>query len=235
MPYLTRDESVFVLDLGEPGAVDTDNRFTPEWMAAVHDCLDEVEQTSGDIALVTTGTGKFYSNGFEPERFAGADVQEYLLNGQRLFSRILTLTVPTVAALNGHCFAAGAIFAAAHDVRIMRADRGFFCLPEIGLGFAMPGGLVIPGAMTDLLTTRLPAAAAHEAILTGRRYGGVDAAAAGIVDAAVPAEEVLPKAIEAAAARAGTRGAALGAMKQWMYRDVVRSLETLALSLDRTA
>ncbi|MBF6454608.1 enoyl-CoA hydratase/isomerase family protein [Nocardia cyriacigeorgica] len=232
MPYLTRDASVFILDLGEPGVADTENRFSPDWMAAVGAYLDEVEQSSGDAALVTTGTGKFYSNGFEPERFATEGAGEYLLAGQRLFARLLTLPVPTVAALNGHCFAAGAILAAAHDARVMRADRGFFCLPEISLGFGMPGGLVIPGGMADLLTARLPGAAAHEAILTGRRYGGDDALAAGLVEAALPAEQVLPHAIEIAAARASTRGPALGAMKSWMYREVVASLRTLALSTD---
>ncbi|MEU3011235.1 enoyl-CoA hydratase/isomerase family protein [Nocardia asteroides] len=231
MPHLLRDESVFVLDLGEPGATDTENRFTPEWMAAVHACLDEVEGASGDAALVTTGTGKFYSNGFEPERFLADDVADYLLAGQRLFARMLTLSVPTVAALNGHTFAAGAIFAAAHDVRVMRADRGFFCLPEIGLGFAMPGGLVIPGGMTDLLTTCLPGRGVHEAILTGRRYGGADALRAGLVDAVAAAEEVLPTAIAAAGERASTRGPALAAMKSWLHRDVVAALGTLALSV----
>ncbi|WP_016888832.1 enoyl-CoA hydratase/isomerase family protein [Mycobacteroides abscessus] len=90
----------------------------------------------GPAALVTTGTDKFYSNGFEPERLLVCidDVEKYLLSGQQLFARISTLDVPTVAALQGHTYAAGAIFAMAHDIRIMRADRGYFCLPEVNLG-----------------------------------------------------------------------------------------------------
>jgi enoyl-CoA hydratase/carnithine racemase len=231
VPYLDRDDSVFILDLGEPGRADTENRFTPEWMSAVHACLDEVEASTGDAALVTTGTGKFYSNGFEPERFLRPDVADYLLEGQQLFARMLTLSVPTVAALQGHTFAAGAIFAMAHDIRVMRADRGFFCLPEIGLGFTMPGGLAIPGGMADLLVARMPRPTAHQAILTGRRYGGGDALTAGIVDAVAAEDDLLPLAVSRAAELAATRGPALTAMKAWLYREVVGALRTLRMTV----
>ncbi|WP_165803512.1 enoyl-CoA hydratase-related protein [Mycobacteroides abscessus] len=174
----------------------------------------------------TTGTGKFYSNGFDPTLFVGepADVAAYLGAAQLLFARMLTLPMPTVAALQGHTYAAGAIFAMAHDTRIMRADRGFFCLPEIYLGLALPDGLIIPESMAALLHCRMPAQTAHEAILGGRRFGGPEALTAGIVQAALSEDEVVPCAVERAAKLADTRGPALGAMKNWMYRDVVGML-----------
>ena len=46
---------------------------------------------------------------------------------------MLTLPVYTVAAVNGHAFGAGAQLAVAHDLRLMRTDRGFFCTPEIDM------------------------------------------------------------------------------------------------------
>ncbi|WP_233608572.1 enoyl-CoA hydratase/isomerase family protein [Nocardia stercoris] len=223
---------VFVLDLGVEGQADTENRLTPDWMNEVQACLDEVERSTGPAGLVTTGTGKFYSLGFEPERFLRPDVGEYLMAGQRLFARVLTLSVPTVAAIRGHVFAGGALFAMAHDQRVMRADRGFFCLPEIDLGLDLGStGLILPGGMADLLTARLPARTARTAILTGHRYGGVEALDAGIVDAiAGDADATLAAAVSIAAGLARTRGPGLSAMKRWLYRDVLAGLSELALT-----
>lgn len=48
-------------------------------------------------------------------------------------ARILTLPEPTVAAVSGHVFGAGAMLAMAHDWRIMRSDRGYFCFPEVDI------------------------------------------------------------------------------------------------------
>ena len=36
--------------------------------------------------------------------------------------------------VTGHCYAGGAIRALAHDYRVMRTKRGWFCLPEVNLG-----------------------------------------------------------------------------------------------------
>jgi len=111
----------------------------------------------------------------------------------------------------------------AHDVRVMRADRGFFCLPEIDLGMPLAPG------MTAIVKARLPGAVAHEAVVTGRRYGGEDAARLGIVAEAVAEDDVLPRAIELAAAQAGRAGSNLAVLKRGLYGDVLPVLEEGAL------
>ena len=52
-----------------------------------------------------------------------------------LMGRFITLSIPTVCAINGHAFGAGFMFALTHDVaRVMREDRGFLCANEMQLG-----------------------------------------------------------------------------------------------------
>jgi Delta3-Delta2-enoyl-CoA isomerase len=219
MPSLQRNGDVYVLDLG-----DGENRFNPEWVGAVSALLDEVAAADAPRALVTTATGKVWSNGLDLEWMGqnASEIPAFVPTVHGLFGKMLSLPVPTVAAIGGHCFAAGAMFATAHDFRVMRADRGFWCLPEVDINipFTPP--------MAALIQARLSKAAAHEAMTTGRRYGGADAAAIGIVDEAVGEDEVLPRATERAAALAAKNGATLGAIKEGMYG------EALALLRDPT-
>jgi Delta3-Delta2-enoyl-CoA isomerase len=135
---------------------------------------------------------------------------------------VLELDVPSVAAIQGHCFAAGAMLALAHDERVMRADRGFFCLPEVDIRIPFTPG------MSSLIAARLAPSAAHEAMTTGRRYGGRDAAAVGIVEAAVAAEEVVPRAIARAAELAAKDPATLGTIKRRLYAPVLAALRDAA-------
>lgn len=215
MPSLDRDGDVYLLNLG-----DDENRFNPEWVGAVSALLDEVAAAPAPRALVTTATGKMWSNGLDLEWMGqnASEIPAFVPTVHALFGQMLALPVPTVAAIQGHCFAAGAMLAVAHDFRVMRVDRGFFCLPEVDINipFTPP--------MAALIQARLSKATAHEAMTTGRRYGGADAAAAGIVDDAVGEDEVLPRAIERASALAGKDGATLGAIKEGMYAETLKLL-----------
>jgi enoyl-CoA hydratase/carnithine racemase len=215
MPVLDRQDQVFVLDLG-----DGENRFHPDWVASVSGALDEVAKADGPRALVTTATGKFYSNGLDLEWLLAHPDQhaEYLSSVHVLLARLLTLPVVTVAAVQGHAFAAGAMFTLAHDFRVMRADRGFWCLPEVDIDLPFTPG------MSALIQGRLAPQTAHEAMITARRYGGHDALAAGIVDLTAEQDAVRSTALEFAAAQAGKAGDILGTIKARMYEPAVTAL-----------
>ena len=166
MIELNRTDDVFVLrmDGGE-------NRMNRAWVDSVNEALDVVDAAGDPRALVTTGAGKFYSNGLDLE-WLGTGVEDlgsFAAEVERIFARILGAPYPTVAACNGHTFAAGAMLAMAHDFRVMRADRGFFCLPEVDLQIPLTPG------MNALMMSRLPTVTAHEVLVTGqalRRRGG---------------------------------------------------------------
>jgi len=215
VPGLSRDGDVFVLDLGSD-----ENRFTPDWLAAVTGLLDEVEAVTGPRALVTTATGKFFSNGLDLDTLTQQPetLGDYVGRVHGLFARVLTFPAPTVAAMQGHVFAAGAMFALAHDWRVMRRDRGYFCLPEVDIGLPFTPG------MSALIRAKLPTRTAIDAMTTGRRYGGEDALAAAIVTEAADEDDVVPRAVELVRPLAGKDAGTLGAIKQGMWADAVRAL-----------
>ncbi|MFJ9752813.1 enoyl-CoA hydratase-related protein [Streptomyces chartreusis] len=222
MPTLSRQDNVFILDLG--GA---ENRFHPDWIASFGAALDEVEKTEGPRALVTAATGKFYSDGLDLDWMVahGQLHEEYVVNVQELFARMLSLPVMTVAALQGHTFAAGAMLSLAHDIRIMRADRGFWCLPEVDINIPFTRG------MTALIQCRLTPATAQAAMLTGKRFGGIEAAANGIVDQAVTQDAVRSTAIEIAQALSTKAGDTLRVIKSRMYSSILAGLRDTAKPL----
>jgi enoyl-CoA hydratase/carnithine racemase len=208
MPHLERDGEVFVLQLGHD-----ENRFHPDWMAAVTRLLDEVAAAPAPRALVTTATGKFFSNGLDLEWLAANPeaVNDYVVQVHELFARVLAFPAATVAALQGHTFAAGAMLALAHDWRVMRADRGFFCLPEADINIPFTPG------MDALIRAKLTPSAATDAMLTARRYGGEDALAAGLVTTTASEDDVLTSAVELARPLAAKNPETLGTIKRRMH------------------
>lgn len=219
MPELTIDDGLYVLDLG-----DDENRFTVDWVAEVAAALDEVDGADGPRALLTVARGKFFSNGLDLD-WLGEHPDEmgsYVASVQGLFAKLLTMGVPSVAVLQGHTFAAGAMLALSHDVRFMRADRGFFCLPEVNIGIPFTPG------MAALIQARLSPAAAHESMTTGRRYGGDDAGSAGLVDGARSEDELLATATARARELAPTAGDTLAAIRTQMYAPAIAALTATA-------
>jgi len=218
---LKREGAVFVLrlDAGE-------NRFEPRLLDPLGAALDEVEHAGKPCALVTTGTGKFYSNGLDTAWMAAhpEEVSGYLSRVLALLGRVLVFPAVTVAAVNGHAFGAGGQLVVAHDYSVMRRERGYWCMPEID----MPAPLH-PG-MTALLQARLPQRSVHESLVTGKRYTAAEAVARQIVDEVAEEAAVLPRALEIAAALAGKTDPMMAALKRGMYAPV---LEALAVSWER--
>ena len=130
-------DDIAILTIG-----DDENRFSPDWLDAVGSLLNDAEANAK--GLITVGDGKFYSNGLDLDwLIANGDRADWYVEAvQTLLARILTFSLPTVAAVNGHAFGAGAMFAIAHDFRIMRADRGYYCFPEVDINIPFTPGML---------------------------------------------------------------------------------------------
>ncbi|MEP9392218.1 enoyl-CoA hydratase/isomerase family protein [Gordonia sp. VNK1] len=226
MPFLSEQPTaadVAELFLGTPGVeldeANPENRFRLEWIDTVTSLLDGAV-SGGAKAVVITATGKFFTNGLDTDYIAtnAADLPAYLDRVHALYRTVLTLPVPVIAAVNGHAFGAGAMLALCADHLVMRTERGFWSLPEAALGMPFTKG------MASLVRTRLTDRAATEAMLTSRRYGADDAVAAGIVDEAVPATDLLRRAAEVAAARAPLAGPTQTLIKQGLRQPLLADL-----------
>ena len=214
---LRQEGQLYILDLG-----DGENRFTVEWMKEVDAALVAVAEAEGPRSLVTVATGKFWSNGLDLDWMLAHpdDLPGYVAAYRELLAKLLTLPVQSVAVIQGHCYAGGALFALAHDVRMMRQDRGFFCLPEVAIGIPFAPG------MSSLIREKLPPQTSHEAMTQGARYGGDDALAAGIVQASVAESELADLGRTRAEGLADVAGATLRRIRTEMFRSTIEKLRT---------
>ncbi|MCV7198170.1 enoyl-CoA hydratase-related protein [Mycobacterium angelicum] len=208
------DEKIAVLDLG-----DDENRFSPSFLDDINAHLDEIVAGNAH-GLVTTAVGKFYSNGLDLDWLGahGDQTTWYVGRVHALLARMLTLPIPTAAAIVGHAFGAGAMLATAHDFRVMRADRGYFCFPEVDIRIPFTDG------MAALIQAKLSPQTAVASMTTGRRFGGQDAARVGIVDATAAEGDVTATAVEMLRPLGGKDPGTLGAIKQTMFAPAIAAL-----------
>lgn len=213
---LEREGQVVVatMDRGE-------NRFHPDHLAEIEEALDEIEAMDGNPAAVITGEDRFFSLGLDLDWMAAADPAEAMASVERtmaLLARILTAPFGTVAAVNGHAFGGGAMLALACDARVMREDRGYVCFPEVDVDLVF-----LPG-MSAMIAGRLTPQAAHEAMLSGARYGAAGALRLGIADASSSEDALVAAAAERAAALAGKTPATVSGIKAGLYGEIVAKL-----------
>lgn len=195
-----------------------ENKIDLDFLSAFNEQLDAVEKDSeGACAMVLTGEGKFFSTGLNLDFLMNASAEDRAEFGTRIlatYRRFILFPVPVVGALNGHAFAAGAFLSLACDFRVQREDRGWFCISEVDVG------VPIGASMGGLLKAKLAAPVAREAALTGKRYDGPAAVAAGICDATASEADLVSTAIAIAAPLAAKQRPIFAQVKAEMYREV---------------
>ncbi|CAE7178496.1 fadJ [Symbiodinium pilosum] len=145
-------------------------------------------------------------------------------DAEKLMSRILTLGMPTIAAINGHITAGGAMLGLAFDKRLMpAASPGLFFVPGIDIG------LVYSAGMTELMKAKLPLAMWNDTLCMAKRYQSEELKAKGVVEDTPPASELYPAAMDLAKSLRSkgkdpkTRETMHG-IKRNLYKDVIAVL-----------
>jgi len=215
------DENVAIVTFN-----DGENRFNPKFLDAVLSVLDDIEKnTEANALVVKSAHEKIFSNGIDLEwlypHVQNKDLDTckaffYKLND--VFKRVLMYPMPTIAAMNGHSFAGGAILSCAFDFRYMRTQRGFFCFPEVDLGIPF-----LPG-MTALLDKAIPKYKMIEMQLTGVRLPAEECEKHNIIVKACPVESLLDEVI-AFAKTQNKRRIVVQELKKVLYKSVVYALD----------
>ncbi|KAM9980195.1 hypothetical protein ACTFIZ_006453 [Dictyostelium cf. discoideum] len=215
---LESNEDIFLLTLN-----DNENRFNDDNLGHFHKSLDYIESCENASCLITTSISpKFYSLGLDldwalprgPKNF-----QEFVFRFHALLQRVLVFPIPTISCINGHSFAGGAMFSMAHDYRIMRSDKGFFCLPEIDIHIPLTPG------MNAILQCKITNANIfRDVVLTGKRFGGKEAEKLQLVDKSC--SDILEKSVELAELlhTKGKDRITFGSLKEEMYKNASKEL-----------
>jgi enoyl-CoA hydratase len=166
------------------------NALTPEMGDEVERAVTAINARDDIRAVIVRGEGKAFSAGgdlaFIADRIASTpeENKKTMRTYYRKYLSVLTLRVPTIAAIQGAAMGAGVCFALACDVRI--AARG----TTIGLNFVRLG--LHPGMGATLLLPRLVGAAhAAELLLTGRSIDAEEALRIGLISAVHERDEML--------------------------------------------
>lgn len=186
---ISKQENIRILTLSYEG------KFNSDTLAGFRRCLDEVEADEEASCLIITGEGKNFSQGLDIEHLGKAEQEasggavQFVHQCMHGLRQLLTLSIPSAAAVNGHAFGLGAMIAMSCDYSAMRRDRGYFCLPEIDLNMSL-----VP-SMQSLVSEKLSPKVLRDTLFTGARLGAEEALAAGIVDTVVDEAEVMAAAI----------------------------------------
>lgn len=179
-------------------------------------CFEDIALDPGELrCIVLTGAGEraFCAGGDLRERKGMTDEawQRQHVIFERMVRAIIDCPVPIVGAVNGAAYGGGCEIAAACDF-LYAADTARFALTEVTLG-------IMPGAGgTQTLARAMGERRAKELILTGRPFSAAEAAEWGLVNAVLPAADLMAAALATAGEIAGNAPIAVRQAKQSIHR-----------------
>ena len=205
----------------------SENRHNPDFNRAILGAFDEIE---GDeeisSVVITSSDAKNWSLGIDVVWISGAmenneiqAVKDFTYGLGKTFTRILYFPMPVIASINGHAFGNGTIMACACDFRFMKADRGYFCFPEVDINIPF-----LP-SMLAIIKKAIPYYKLEELVYTGKRATAKELEESHVIVKACENDEVLLE--EAIAfARTFTKGRWIfGENKKRLHKHIIEIID----------
>jgi enoyl-CoA hydratase len=201
------DHHVTLLTINRP---DKMNALNQEVRRALLETLDELAGDDDVRVVVLTGAGdKAFIAGADIGEFKdAAPVEQYRsMQAGNIYAAVESFPKPIIAMISGFCLGGGCELAMGCDMRIAAEDARIG-QPEINLGL-IPGG-----GGTQRLPRLVGEGWAMRLITTGEMISGAKAAEIGLVEEAVPQEELLDRTLEMASTIGSRSPIALQAAKE---------------------
>ncbi|KZW03783.1 ClpP/crotonase [Exidia glandulosa HHB12029] len=196
----TEHPGAYTLVLNRPHAK---NAISTRLLTQMQQCIDQVgsDNAARTLIICSSKPGSFCAGADLAERrtMSQDQVSDFLAGLRRAMSSLESLSVPTIAAIDGPALGGGLELALACDFRVAGPNANKIGLPEVKLG-------IIPGAGgTQRAVRLLGITKAKNLIFTGRTLDGVEAKEWGIVDyIAEPPQTALERALQLARDMSGT-------------------------------
>ena len=216
---LEHQDHIAHLVLNRPEAMNTMN---PQFWRELDDALTQLHRQGTARALVISSTGKHFSAGMALETFGGAitmddaspegraAIADMLAELQGTFTKLETLRIPVIAAIQGGCIGGAVDMVTACCIRYATADA-FFCIQEINIGMVADVGTL------QRLPKLVPLGVVKELAYTGRRLPAQKALGYGLVNEVFDT----PEAMLAAAMQCAREIAAKPPVAIWGTKQVI--------------
>ena len=158
-------------------------------MSELDQALDEVEKLDVKGLIVKSAKAAGFIVGADVSEFQHMETEqqsaEFVQFSNRIINRIESLTIPSVAMINGHCLGGGLELALACDYRVATDEAAIrIGLPEVKLGIHPGFGGTV--RLIEIIGVRL----AMDLILSGRTVIPYVAKKMGIIDLCVPQRQL---------------------------------------------
>jgi enoyl-CoA hydratase/carnithine racemase len=229
------EDGLAIITLNRPEKL---NALSRAMVADIRRIATEAEQDPGIFALCITGTGRGFCSGHEIEAVLAATnrptaptAAAHGHNGAgelpALFSFLLRVTKPILAAVNGVTAAGGFVLAMMCDMRFA-SDAASFTV-----GFSNRG-LVAEHGLSWLLPRQIGTSRALDLLWSSRRVSADEALRIGLVDRVAPAGRELQEVISyVREMRAKVSPRALADMKEQVYGDLSEDFTSAVLEAER--
>lgn len=189
------------------------NAISSRMIADLMGALDEVE-TADARAVILTGSGKAFCAGMDLDELQTISRQTQAKNLEdsrrisKMFHRLYAFPKPLIAAVNGHAIAGGCGIATLADFTLA-VPEAKFGYTEVRIGF-------IPAVVGVFLRRQVGEKRARELLLSGRLLSAAEAFRFGLVTEIVPAEALMDRARELAAALLDASPTAVARTKRFL-------------------